>query len=138
MFFISPFKLFLFARNLNFCLDFLVMYKNHLIRKIRLILKFMTSQPGHQTIAIHILPNISRSKGNQTMKFGQLIEHNMKNVEKPYTKCAEETIPRPLSKISKLNISLDQQCKVLNSLFLLFVNLRPIEIKLQTTCFYLI
>ena len=25
----------------------------------------MTSQPGLQTIAIHILPNISQSKGNQ-------------------------------------------------------------------------
>ena len=36
----------------------------------------MTSQPGLQTIAIHILPNISRSKGNQTMKLGQLIEYN--------------------------------------------------------------
>ena len=34
----------------------------------------MTSQPGKQTIAIHILPHFSRSKGNQTMKFGQLIE----------------------------------------------------------------
>ena len=33
----------------------------------------MTSQPGVQTIAIHILSNISRSKGNQTMKFDQLI-----------------------------------------------------------------
>ena len=31
---------------LSFCLDFLIMYKNGLIRKIRLILKFMTSQPG--------------------------------------------------------------------------------------------
>ena len=29
-----------------------------------------------QTIAIHILPNISQSKGNQTMKFGQLINYN--------------------------------------------------------------
>ena len=29
--------------------------KNGLIRKIRLILKFMTSQPGEQTITIHIL-----------------------------------------------------------------------------------
>ena len=28
---------------------------------------------GLQTIAIHILPNISQSKDNQTMKFGQLI-----------------------------------------------------------------
>ena len=29
---------------------------------------------------IDILPNISRSKGSQTMKFGQLIEHNMRDV----------------------------------------------------------
>ena len=36
----------------------------------------MTSQPGQQTIAIHILPNISRSKGNQAIKFGQVIEDN--------------------------------------------------------------
>ena len=35
----------------------------------------MTSQLGSQTIAIHILPDISQSKGNQTMKFGQLIEY---------------------------------------------------------------
>ena len=35
----------------------------------------MTSQPGKQTITMHILPNISQSKGNQSMKFGQLIEY---------------------------------------------------------------
>ena len=40
----------------------------------------MTSQPGKQTIAMHLLPNISRSKGNQTMKFGQLAEYNMRNI----------------------------------------------------------
>ena len=40
----------------------------------------MTSQPGLQTIAIHILPNISQSKGNQTMKFGQSIEYNKRNI----------------------------------------------------------
>ena len=34
----------------------------------------MTSQPGLQTTAIHILLNISQSKGNQTMKLSQLIE----------------------------------------------------------------
>ena len=86
------------------------MYKNGLIRGIRLIFKCLTSQPGQQTIAIHKLPNISRSKGNRTIKFGQLIEYNMRNisVEKSYTKCAGETIPRPLSKKSKLSISLDQ------------------------------
>ena len=57
----------------------------------------MTSQPGKQLISMHILPNISRSKSNQTTKFGQLIEYNMRNIflEKPYTKCGEETIFRP-------------------------------------------
>ena len=40
----------------------------------------MTSQPGKQTITIHILLNMSRNKGNQTMKFGQLIGYNMKNI----------------------------------------------------------
>ena len=40
----------------------------------------MTSQPGLQTIAKHILPNISQSNGNQTIKFGQLIEYNKRNI----------------------------------------------------------
>ena len=40
----------------------------------------MTSQPGLQTIAIHILPNISQSKDNRTIKLGQLIEHNKRNI----------------------------------------------------------
>ena len=40
----------------------------------------MTSEPSKQTTAIHILPNISRSKGSQTMKFGQLIEYNKINI----------------------------------------------------------
>ena len=60
-----------------------------------------------QLIAMHILPNTSRSKDNQTMKFGQLIEYNMRNIflEKIYTKCDEEIIPRPVSKKSKLSRS---------------------------------
>ena len=54
--------------------------KNDLIRKIRLTAKFMTSQPGEQAIATHILTNISRSKGNHTMKRGQLKEYNNENI----------------------------------------------------------
>ena len=54
--------------------------KNGLVRKIRLISKFMTSQPGEQTIAISTLPNISQSKDNQIMKLGQLIEYNKPNI----------------------------------------------------------
>ena len=69
-----------------------------------------TSQPGEQTIVIHILPNISRNKGNQTIKFGQLIEYNIKNtiLEKSYTECGGQTSPRPFFGKLKLSISLDQ------------------------------
>ena len=56
------------------------MHENGSTRKKRLISKFMTLQPEKQTIATHLLPNVSRSKGNQTMKFGQLLEYNMKNI----------------------------------------------------------
>ena len=63
------------------------------------------------------------------MDYNQLTEYNMNNfVEKSYTKYAGETIPRLLSKKSKLSISLDQYRKVLNSFFLLYANLRAIEI----------
>ena len=60
----------------------------------------MTSDPGKQTISIQILPNISRSKDDQAMKFGQLIKHSMRNsfLEKSYTECGKEIIPRPFSK----------------------------------------
>ena len=70
----------------------------------------MTSQPVKQTNAIHILPKISRSNGYQTMKFGQLMEYNMRNIflNKLCRKCGEETIPRFFSKKSKLSISLYQ------------------------------
>ena len=46
------------------------------------------------------ITNISRSKGNQAMKFDQLIEYNMRNIllEKSYTKCGRETNPRPFFK----------------------------------------
>ena len=54
--------------------------KNGLIRKIRLTSKFMASQPDLQTISIQILPNVSPSKGNQNIKFGQLIEYNKGNI----------------------------------------------------------
>ena len=70
----------------------------------------MTSQPGYQTIAIHILPNISRRKENQTMKFGQLIEYSNRNffLEKSNKKCGRKTSPRRFSGKLKLSISLDQ------------------------------
>ena len=72
--------------------------KNSLTRKIKLTANLMTSQPGQQTIAIHILTNISRSKGNQTVKLGQLIEYNKRNIflQKLCKKWGREISPRPL------------------------------------------
>ena len=39
----------------------------------------MTAEPGKHTITVFIFPNISRSIGNQTIKFGQLIEYSKRN-----------------------------------------------------------
>ena len=71
-------------------------------------------------MALHILAIISRSKANQTMKFGQLKEYNTRTIflEKSFSKCDGETISRPFSKKSKLSISLDQYCKVSYNLFI--------------------
>ena len=54
--------------------------KKGLIRKIKLTSKFMTSQPSCQIITMHILPNISRSKDNQVMKLGELIEYKKRKI----------------------------------------------------------
>ena len=45
-----------------------------MIIKIRLISTFIRSQPGKKRIGIHILSNIWKSKVNETIKFGHLIE----------------------------------------------------------------
>ena len=60
----------------------------------------MTSQLENQTIAKHILPNISKTKGIKIITLGQLIEYNMENIflEKSYTKCGGETISRSFFK----------------------------------------
>ena len=64
------------------------------------------------------------------MKFGQLVEHNMRNIflGKSYTKCVVETSSRPFPEKRKLSISLDQWSKILCSLFLLYGKLSAVEI----------
>ena len=116
--FFSLENLFSFSRYLRFRLGFLVMQKASLVKKETQFQKF-TSQPGSQTVAMHILINISRSKSNQTIKYGKLIEYNMRNnfLEKSYTKCGGETILSPFSKKSKFSISVNQWSKVLCNLF---------------------
>ena len=77
------------------------MQKIGLIKKIRSISKLITSKPGEKSNCIHILPNTSRSKGNQTIKFGQLIEYNMTSIllENSCTKFGGETSSRPFTEI---------------------------------------
>ena len=51
-----------------------------------------------------MLSNISRSKGNQTMKFGQFKEYSMRYIflQKSYIKCDEEASPSPFHKKIKI------------------------------------
>ena len=58
----------------------------------------MTSKTVQQIITIHILPNISRSKGNLAMKFGQLIRYSVRNtfLQKSCRKYGRETSARTL------------------------------------------
>ena len=50
------------------------------LRKTRLISKFLTSQTKTEITTLHILHNISRSKGHQTRTFVQFIEYRMRNI----------------------------------------------------------
>ena len=63
----------------------------------------MVSSTEKLIITIQTLPNISRSKDNQTMTFGKLIEFNLRNVflEKSYAKCGLETCLEPFLKNKK-------------------------------------
>ena len=77
------------------------------IRKPRLISNFKSEQ---QVITIRILSHIPRKNGNRTMKFVQLIECN-RNIflEKSYTKCGGEIIPRSFFKNKSILSNLDRQ-----------------------------
>ena len=69
------------------------------------------SQLVYQTVAIYILLNISTSKQNQAVKFGQLVGYNMRHtfVERPYTKSTKSDEKAITRLLSILSISLDQQ-----------------------------
>ena len=81
-----------------------------MLKKDKVNFKIYEFTAWEKSSCIHILPNISKNKGNQTVKFGQLIECSVKNIflKKQYRKFNAETIPKPFSEKSKLNISVDQ------------------------------
>ena len=60
----------------------------------------MTSQTGQQIVQIHTSPNISRRKGNQIIKLGQLIEYNRRNTlfEAYMQNVVERLVPDPFIK----------------------------------------
>ena len=67
--------------------------EKRLDEKAKLISNF--TQPAQKILALHILSNISRSKSNQTMKFGQLIEYDIINIflDKSNTNMMEMLVP---------------------------------------------
>ena len=84
---------------LNLCLRWHILRSYCFLVEVTFKVNFkITSQPGKQTIIIHILYNISRSKGNQTMKQCQLIEYIMRNIllQKSSRKWGWETSSRLL------------------------------------------
>ena len=74
-----------------------------------------------------------RSKFDQKIKFGHLIECKLRNtfLEKPYTKCGEEASPGPFYKKSKFSISLYIVCPSRGLL-------KYIKTKVLTTFFFLL
>ena len=84
----------------------------------------------------HILSNISRSKGNQTLKFDQLIKYTIKTIflKKHTQNVVRKLVSDPSIIKSKLRISLDQQPKVLQSLFLLYIKVEFYENVLKLRC----
>ena len=71
--------------------------RKRLDKKAKVNFKIYDVTTSEKTIKIHRVPNISRSKGNQINKFGQLMEYIMLIffIEKSYTRCGGETRPTP-------------------------------------------
>ena len=74
----------------------------------------MTSQTRQLIITVPIFFNISRSKGNQTIKFGYLIKYNIRNsvYEKTYSNLLGKLVLESFIK-AKLSISSNQQFEML-------------------------
>ena len=84
MFHLKPFHNYFNTKPFHFTLKALFVFEilkfGHVGKqpdmKTKFNFKFATSSTETLIITIHILYNISKNKGNQTTKFGQLIEYN--------------------------------------------------------------
>ena len=66
----------------------------------------MTPQTRRLSVTINILSYISRSKGNQAIKFHELIKYSVRNIclQKSCRKWGRETSSRPFSVLRKLYV----------------------------------
>ena len=124
------------SRYLNFCLDFLFMYKNCLIRK-KLNFKIcdLTMREANNCNA-HIAQYLK--KGNQTVNLGQLIKFNTGNIflEKSFTKCGGEIFSDRFINNENSAYLWINSLKFCTVSFCVYTKLMAIEDKLQTTCFH--
>ena len=80
----------MFLRHLSFCPDFLAREGKRLNKKAKTNFKIYDVMNWETDNTIHIVPNVLRSKGNQTMKVGQFVtreiffskNHTQNEVEK--------------------------------------------------------
>ena len=110
MLLISPQKLFSFSRYLTFCFDFFGRVAKRLDQKDKVNFKIYDVTAWLTNNCNTHVAHISRSKRNQTIKFGQLIDYIMRInfIGKLYTKFGGETSPRLFSEKLKFRISLGQ------------------------------
>ena len=123
---------------ITYSIDFLVIQKKRLYQKDKVNLKIHDVTTGD--IKIRILPNISRSRGNQKMKFDQVIEYNTRKIflQKSYRKRGRETSSRPLFAFFKKALNQVKESDLQLSLNIIrqFTTWHTIKtncIKLQTT-----
>ena len=121
-------KLFSFSRYLSFCLDFLVVYRNGMIKKenfkVHDVTVGLTNNQNTHIAQYH------EKKRQSDSEYGQLIKSNMWNVflEKSFSKYGRKTRPWPFSEILNISISLYRYYKVLYSLLLLYGKLMATKI----------
>ena len=143
MLFISSWKLFSSSKYIFFFYDFYVHVRKHLDYKNQVNFKIHDVTTWLKNNCNTHIDQYLRSKFNQAMTFGQLIEYNMRNIllTKSFTKCCKETKPDTFVK------SQDWAYLWINILifYIFCFDCLPswrlskvIQTKLQTICFYLI
>ena len=135
MLLISPWKFFLFSTYLNFCPKFFGHLGKWLNKKAKVDFKiydvFCWETNNCNT-------HVSRSKGNQTMKFDQLIEYNLRNIylEELNKNRMEILVPNPFLKHQNWAYLWINSLKFCTICFYCMSKLRTTKSHVMITCFY--